>query len=412
MNLRLLRYGLLVYVDRDILLLASSMFLRRIVQGFFQIVRTIYLAIIGFDPIAIGLITGIGSIVSMLESAIFGVLSDRYGRKLFIVMGSLMSSIRLLLYAISRDFWILVIAQSIGALGEGEGAGQPVVSGYIASKVDDRVKRVRIFSFISVTNALASTIGSLLAAIPSCFESLFKLNEADAYVLLFWIGVVLSTLSLLFASLLREYNRESRITVKYIVVSRSILKEIALYSIIRSTDGLAMSFVSSLAPLYFYLRFGVGSEDLAPVYAVARFLPIPLYFIAPIIVVRWGYVKPLIIVRAISGLSALCIAFSPSFILASLSFVICTLLIEVGVPVRQSFATEIAGISAVGSLIGITNSIRTMVRSIAPIITGYLFQFSLFSLPFTIGSSLFFLNSLQFHIFYSKKDPSKYSTIH
>lgn len=398
-----LKYRLLECVDRDVYLLASSMFLRRIVQGFLQIVRTIYLALIGFDPIAIGFITGVGFAISMLESALFGLLSDRYGRKLFIAMGSLMSSIRLLLYAVSRDFWVLVIAQGIGALGEGEGAGQPVVSGYIADKVEDRVKRTHIFSLIAVTNALASTIGSLLAVMPAYFEDILGLSKADAHIPLFWAGFILSVISLILASLLREYRRISERSVKRIIPPISTLREIAIYSLVRATDGLAMSFISSLAPLYFYLRFSIGSEDLAPIYAVARFLPIPLYLTAPIIVKKLGYVKPLIAIRAVSGLSALCIAFSSSLELASLSLVSYMVLVEIGMPVRQAFATEIAGISAVGSLIGISNSIRTMVRSAAPIVTGYLFQLSFFDLPFAIGSSLLLLNALQFHIFYSRR---------
>lgn len=405
MSIRSVRYSLIEGIDRDVYLLASSMFLRRVVQGFLQIVRTIYLALIGFDPVIIGLITGVGTIVSMIESAVFGLLSDRYGRKLFIVLGSLTSSIRLLLYAVSRDFWILVIAQGIGALGEGEGAGQPVVSGYIADKVEDRVKRTRIFSFVAITNALATTIGSLLAAMPVYFESIFKLSRADAHIPLFWIGVILNVFSLIAALLLKEYRRDSKITMKYIASSRTALKEIALYSVVRSTDGLAMSFVSSLAPLYFYLRFGVGSDDLAPVYAIARFLPIPLHLVAPLIVDRLGYVKPLIIVRTASALSALSIGLSWNFELSSISFISYSALTEIGMPIRQAFATEIAGLSIVGSLVGVSNSIRNMVRSIAPIITGYLFQLSSFTLPFTIGSFLFILNSLQLQLFYSKRDP-------
>ncbi|MEM3694141.1 MAG: MFS transporter [Candidatus Bathyarchaeia archaeon] len=171
--------------DRDVFLLASGMFLRRLVQGFLQVVCTIYLALIGFDPIAIGLITGVGSAVSIVESALFGTLSNRYGRKLFLAMGSIMSSIRMFLYALSRDFWILMVAQGIGALGEGEGAGQPVVSGYIADKVGDGVKRTSIFSLVAITNALASTLGSLLAAMSAYLEGALRLSIADAHIPLF-----------------------------------------------------------------------------------------------------------------------------------------------------------------------------------------------------------------------------------
>jgi hypothetical protein len=64
--------------------------------------------------------------------------------------------------------------------------------------------------------------------------------------------------------------------------------------------------------------------------------------------------------RAVLGLSTLCIAFSSSFELASLSLIGYIVLVEIGMPVRQAFATEIAGISVVGSFIGISNFIRTM----------------------------------------------------
>jgi MFS family permease len=148
----------------------------------------------GFDPIAIGFVTGVGFAISVFESsALFGSLSDGYSRKLFIAMGSLMSSIRLLFYAVSMDFWLLVVAQGIGALGEGESVGQPVVSGYIADKVEDRVKRTHVFSLIAVINALALTIGSLLAVMPAYFEDILGLSKAEAHIPLFWAGFILST---------------------------------------------------------------------------------------------------------------------------------------------------------------------------------------------------------------------------
>ncbi|MEM3018896.1 MAG: MFS transporter [Candidatus Bathyarchaeia archaeon] len=390
--------------DRDVFLLASGMFLRRLVQGFLQVVRTIYLALIGFDPIAIGLITGVGSAVSIVESALFGTLSDRYGRKLFLAMGSIMSSIRMFLYALSRDFWILMVAQGIGALGEGEGAGQPVVSGYIADKVGDGVKRTSIFSLVAITNALASTLGSLLAAMPAYLEGALRLSIADAHIPLFWIGFILSAASIVPIAFMKEHRGDaSKKPPKLPITSPMALREIALYSLVRSTDGLAMGFVSSLAPLYLYLRFGAGSEDLAPVYAVARFIPIPLYLAAPRVIEKLGYVTPLIILRTTSGLMALCIAIAWDFRFSSLFLVLYMTLVEIGMPVRQAFATEIVGSSAVGSLIGVSNSIRTLVRSIAPIVAGYLFEISQFYLPFAIGSSLFFVNSFQFYAFYSHR---------
>jgi len=88
-------------------------------MGFLEVIRPVYLYLLGFDPVAVGLITTVGTFVSALESLTFGTLADRYGRKPFLVVGGIFSTLRLILYALSRDFWILVIAQGIGALGEG-----------------------------------------------------------------------------------------------------------------------------------------------------------------------------------------------------------------------------------------------------------------------------------------------------
>lgn len=72
----------------------------------------------------------IGTIISAVESTVSGTLSDKYGRKPFLILGGVFSTARLILYVLSQDFFVLAFAQGIGALGEGVGAGQPVVSGF------------------------------------------------------------------------------------------------------------------------------------------------------------------------------------------------------------------------------------------------------------------------------------------
>ncbi|NIN51841.1 MAG: MFS transporter, partial [Nitrososphaeria archaeon] len=114
------------------------MSLRRMVMGFLQIVRPIYFALIGFSPMAIGLLLSIATVIAALHHISFGLLSDRYGRKPFFILGGLFATVRLIIFAISTDFWLLALGQGIGALGEGVGAGQPVVSGYIIDKTNTR----------------------------------------------------------------------------------------------------------------------------------------------------------------------------------------------------------------------------------------------------------------------------------
>ncbi len=389
--------------DRDLWLLQGEMFTRRMVMSSLEIVRPIYLALIGFSPIEIGIITTVGTIATAVESLVFGSLSDKHGRKPFFLMGAIFSVLRLVLYATSRDFIILVLAQGIGALGEGAGAGQPIVSGFIADKTDVH-SRPRVFSILAISSALSGTIGSLMAVLPAYYQTSMGLNDADAHALLFWIGAAINAAAIVFVLPIREPKRQ-RMTAEDRTSPRSLSwREIGKFSLLRSTDGVGMSLVSSLLPLYFYLRFGIGSEDLAPIYALARFLAIPTYIFVPAFSRKVGNVTGLVISRIVTGAVIAVFAIAPSFQTAGALFITYRLLFEFAMPMRQAFSTEIVKAHQTGTMLGIGNSARAFTQSLAPTIAGYLFEFASLSIPFFSGAAILAFNGVQYHLFYGGTD--------
>ena len=104
-------------------------------MGFIGVVRTIYFAMLGYSAVEIGLLLSLATFLSAIHHITYGYLSDRYGRKPFLILGTGFAAARTAIFALSTDFWMLALAQSLGAMGEGAGAGQPVVSGYITDKV-------------------------------------------------------------------------------------------------------------------------------------------------------------------------------------------------------------------------------------------------------------------------------------
>ncbi|MBC8463107.1 MFS transporter, partial [Candidatus Bathyarchaeota archaeon] len=95
---------------RDMNLLTGSMFTRRIVMGFLQVVRAIYFALLGFSPVEIGLLLSIATFLSAIHHITFGYLCDRYGRKPFLILGTIFAAARTALFAVSTDFWVLALA--------------------------------------------------------------------------------------------------------------------------------------------------------------------------------------------------------------------------------------------------------------------------------------------------------------
>lgn len=390
--------------DRDLKLLLCSMMSRRAVMGFTSVVVTIYYNLIGLSPVTIGLLLSFSSAISALHHVSFGVLSDRYGRKPFLLLGAFFATMRLLILATTKNIWLLVLGQGLGAMGEGAGAGQPVVSGYIADKVELK-DRVSTFSVIAVTNALAATAGSAIAGLPQWLTGLQGLDLVGAHGPLFLIGAALSALSFMLLLPISEVeaarNEDPGERRGFKIRSWEVILK---YSLVRSMSGLGWGLIESLLPLYFYLRFGVGSDVLGPIYAASRMISIVTYASIPFVVGRLGDVGTIALSRMGSAAATIAFAFTDWYPLAAGLLVVFRLLMEFTMPVRQSFATGIVDQDETATMIGISSFARMGVRTAAPAIAGYMFEAVSLSMPLLLGSALTVANGALYYAFFRPRD--------
>ena len=394
--------------DRDLRVLMASMAFRRISMGFLMIVRAIYFYLLGFNEVEVGLLLAIATLVSAIHHLTFGMLSDRFGRKPFLVLGGIFATLRMVIFAMFTDFWMLALGQGIGAMGEGAGAGQPVVSGYISDKTDI-IDRPSVFSTLAVANAIAATLGSLMAGFPNFFETSLGFDMIAAHQLLFWFGALGGLVSLLFVLLLKEAKTEKVMRI----ASEADAQEgprryhwgvIAKFSLVRSTSGLGWGFIESMMALYFFLRFGVGGEVLGPIYAVARFLSVFSYLLVPMMMDRYGDIPALVASRIATAVLAAAFSLTTWYPLAIVLLVAFRVLMQFTMPIRQSFATGIVDQDEIATAIGISSFSRMSVRVLAPPVVGYLFRYVSLSLPFMIGAGFLMVNGLLYKVFFQPKN--------
>ncbi|MGD2200958.1 MAG: MFS transporter [Candidatus Bathyarchaeota archaeon] len=387
--------------DRDLKLLMGSMTFRRVAMGFLHVVRPIYFALLGFSPVKIGLLLSIATLVSAFHSIIFGFLSDRYGRKIFLLLGGVFASLRLIIFAVSTDFWLLALGQGMGALGEGAGAGQPVVSGYISDKTDI-MTRPGIFSGLATSNALASTLGYLLAALPAFFQTSIGMDVVGAHALLFWIGTASTLIGILLLIPIRDTKAQKPVDESPREASgrRESWGIIIKFSLVRSTSGIGWGFIQSLLSLYFFIRFGVGGEVLGPIYAATRLLSVFSYGFIPSVVDRFGEIPSLVGSRIVTAALTIGFSLSPSYLLALFFMVALRISIMFTMPIRQSFATTIVDPEETATAIGISSFARMSLRTVAPVIAGYMFETISLSLPFMIGALFIAANGLLYKSFF------------
>ena len=407
-NLESLRLRFLGGFDRDLRLMMFSMSFRRISMGFLMVVRAIYFYLLGFNEVEVGLLLSIATLVSAVHHLTFGMLSDRFGRKPFLVLGGIFATLRMVIFALFTDFWMLALGQGIGAMGEGAGAGQPVVSGYISDKTDI-LDRPSVFSTLAVSNAIAATVGSLMAGLPKYFETNMGLDMIAAHQVLFWIGAFGGLVSLLFVILMKE-TRTERVERKAPEATAQERSRgyswgvIAKFSLIRSTSGLGWGFIQSMMSLYLFLRFGVGGEVLGPIYAVARFLSVFSYLLVPIMTDRYGDVPTLVATRIATAVLAAAFSLTTWYPLAIILLVAFRVLMQFTMPIRQTFATGIVDPEEIATAIGISSFSRMSLRVLAPPIVGYLFRYVSLSLPFMIGAGLLAVNGLLYKVFFQPKN--------
>lgn len=385
-----------------------SMATRRVAMGFLFLVRSIYFGLLGFSYTEVGLLLSLATLVAALRQVVFGVLSDRFDRKLFLLLGAVFSTLRLMIFALRSDFWWLVLGQVVGALGEGSGPGQPVVSGYITDRTNEG-DRPNIFTALGVTNSLTTSIGFALSGLPTLFEERFGLSMVEAHAWLWWIGAFFSALSIFFilpmmdkkpATGKDEVEPEANDDFMGVTSWGDIIK----FSLVRSTSGLGYGLIGSLLPLYFSNRYGVGSDLLGPVYAASRLVTTFSYLLIPALVLRLGEIRALMWTRLVSAVLTLAFAFVDWYPLALALLFVYRVITHFGMPIRQSFASSLVPAQEIATAVGVSNFTRMTLRTAAPTVAGYMFESLVPTLPFLSGAALVALNAGFYFGFYGLEE--------
>jgi len=392
-------------LSADLRLLVLSMGFRRTVLGCLQVIRTLYLYIIGYDLLAIGLLSMIATIVGAMRSVFVGILADKYGRKIFIVLGGIFSTIRLLIYAFFTDYTMLIIAQAVGAMGEGAGAGQPSVSGMISDK-SGKESRTKVFTFFALTNSFVGILGSLLGSLPKPLQSWLSLGEAESFRILFLLCAVFSFISFIFVLPIREEPARANTGKRESFLPRKSTATISRFSVVRAVGGFGFGITQDLIGPWFKIRFSMGEEVLGPVYAVSRFIVMLLYLLIFRVEKELDEVNIIVLNRIVSAAAMLLIPFMPSYLGFSVLLIVYRVSTTITMPLRQSFIVSIVDPSERASAVGFSNLARMALRSFAPAIGGYIMQSFSMTLPFTIGSAIIALNGVSYRFFFRKRSRS------
>ncbi len=371
-------------------LIYTAAFLRALATGMAGVLLGLYLARLGFAPLAIGLVLSAGLVGATLALLVVTWAGDRLGRRRTLIALSLLSAAGGLLAALGSDMAAIVAAAFFGMLngmGRDRGAALVLEQAILPATTDDAGRTVA-FARYNVLTDIGHALGALLAALPVLLQSAFGLGETEAYRALFLLYAILLGLGAPLAFRLSA-AAEAVAAQERVVVSPQSRKILWRISALFAVDSIAGGFLgSALLSYFFFERFGVSEAMIGGLFFAARALNALSHLGAAWLAARIGLVNTMVFTHIPSSLLLASVAFAPNFTVAAILFLLREGLVEMDVPTRQSYVMAVVRPEERTFASGVTHLVRVGGWAVAPGIAGWLMQAASLAAPLFIGAGM------------------------
>jgi MFS family permease len=416
-------------MNRDLNLLFASRALRSLSQGYMAVVLPLYVVALGYSAIDLGMIAAVNSLANALVALAVGVLADRFGRKLFMVLISLMMAISGVLFCLSHALGMIVVAASLGTYGGGGGAGRggawgplyPAAQALIAEHASP-LQRTRIFGQLSFVGVLASAVGSLTAYLPQFLHRTAGYTLLEGYNVLFIltaiVGVAMALVVLPVSDTSAQSDPPHRLhsltpgdggkprAQRYTFgMSAQTWRIVVRFMTTNLVNGVALGMISPFLVLWFHRRYGVGAGEIGGLFFVINLMSAVPFLMAGRMAHAFGAVRTVVGTRIIGSVLLLLMALMPSFWLASIIYALRTICNTLAAPVRQSYLMGVIEPSQRAGAAGFANSPAQVGTSISPFLAGYLMEHVWLGFPLAGGAAFQLINGALYWLFFRNLHP-------
>ena len=377
--------------QRDLVLINAAGFLRSFAVGLMGVVLGIYLFRSGLTSVAIGFVISVGLAGSALATIVMSVGADRFGRKRFFVLLSLLSAVGGIALALSPSLPVLLTMAFIGMLngtGTDRSAAFALDQAVVPGLVSD-VRRTWSLAWYNVVLDGGGSVGALAAGLPLLLQHQLSLSVLGSYRALFfgYSGLCLAVAALyLFLSPAVEIAMPSTLTPITIGIAPESRRIVTRLTALFSLDAFGGGFLTdALVAYWFFRRFGIPEQDLGMVFFVVHILNACSHLGAAWLARRIGLLNTMIFTHLPSSLFLMAVPFAPSFKWAVVLFLCREALVEMDVPTRQSYVAALVKPSERTFASGITNLARNVFWAVGSGVAGVIMQVFTFSAPLLVG---------------------------
>ena len=394
-------------MNRDRRIVFAASFMRAVANGLVGVVAGIYLAELGFDPAAWGVILGTGVAGTAVGAAGVMFWGDRIGRKRWLIGLGILAAAGGLMFAFSSQMVVLGTAAFLGmlnSLGKDRAAALAIEQAILPSTGAES-DRTRAFAWYNVIQDIGHALGAGLAVLPTAlrdFAGVDALHSLRAAVIVYALLYAATAVLYLYLSRAAEAPTAA-IRVDVAPQSKSILWKM---SFLFALDSFAGGFQgSALFAYFFHAQFGASEATIGLLFVGARIMNAFSHLGAAWLAERIGLVNTMVFTHTPSSILTFTIPFTGSFEVAAILFLLREGLSEMDVPTRQSYLMAVVRPEERTFAGGVTNLARMIARAVAPMFAGTAMQTVALGAPIMAAATMKIVYDALLYVAFRKVKP-------
>jgi MFS family permease len=384
----------------DIRLLFTIRFVRMFAYGFLSVLLALYLSELGLSDMKIGLLLSLTLVGDIAVSLWLTTTADRFGRRRTLVFGSLLMLMAGIVFALTNNFVLLVIAATIGVIspsGNEVGPFLSVEQAGLSQVIADKV-RTSVFGWYNLTGSLATALGALVSGSVTQLMQNAGTPALDSYRTVVWgyagAGLILAVMFCRLSKAIElpphtagaAQTAGARVFLGLHRSRGTVIKLSALFSLDAFAGGFVMQ---SIMAYWFHIRFGTPPATLGALFFGANILAAISALTAAKLASRIGLINTMVFTHLPSNVLLILVPLMPNVYLAMLMLLLRFSISQMDVPTRQSYVMAVVEPDERSAAAGVTAVARSVGAAISPSLATMLLAGSVtLAWPFIIGGGL------------------------
>ncbi|AWE09217.1 MFS transporter [Lysinibacillus sp. 2017] len=357
-------------------LLMFNMFITMGGIGIIVPVMPAYLQVFGVGGQVLGFLIASFALAQFLLSPVAGDLSDRHGRKRFIVYGLVLYGCSQILFGMASEVWILFLARFLS--GVGAAFIMPPIMAFVAD-ITTYEERGKGMGMIGAAMSLGFMIG------PGIGGFLANVNLTFPFYLAGVVALIAAILSAIFLPNVKN-NKVSAPRENIVKqLARSVKTSYFIFLIVVFTFSFGIANFQATLALYLNGKFNYTPTDIAIILTVGGFAGVILQmFIVNKLFKRFGEMKVILVNLLVAAVMMLCVIYISGFfviLVVATLFSIATTFIR---PAVNTLISKLAG-QEQGFAAGMNNAYMSLGNMFGPALAGILFEWNPDS-PYILGT--------------------------